>query len=409
MTVRANKPAFNIREKLKELTQSIGLKGRELMRAATVQEARDLVSAGRKNLIQNGDFRVNQRGGATYTTINGSIFDRWKFQKDGLSQYAHEVTQSSDAPDGFNNSLRLEVTTSETTLDGSEDLCLTQHVEGQDCQALMAGTGSAKPFTLSFWVKSNKTGTYSVTGNVAGATPKQFATTYTINQASTWEYKVVRIPPCPQTIADNTAGNLTFRWILNAGSNYTTASSGNMNEWDDYHSTIFAGGHETQIMTDGDVWQLTGVQVEAGANATDFEYRSYGEELALCQRYFYGWNATSSTLRAETGIKVYDFEGNSSANQTTTIGTGSVVDADDARIEFSLPVSMRTKPTPTAGDLRLITGSTLHNSSTTIQYNNSTTHHFSGLIDNGGGMTAGQCCHLIIKGNGYFYLDAELT
>ena len=69
---------------------------------------------------------------------------------------------------------------------------------------------------------------------------------------------------------------------------------------------------------------------------------------------------------------------------------------------------MREKPTTSVGDLRLITGSTLHNSSTTVQYNNSTTHNFSALVDNGGGMTAGQCVHLIIKGNGYFYLDAEL-
>ena len=302
MTVRANKPAFSIREKLKELTHSIGLKGRELMRAATAQDARDLVSAGRKNLIQNGDFRVDQRGGP-HTTISGSIFDRWKFQNDSLNEYTHNVTQSSDAPDGFNNSLRLEVTTSETSIDASDDLCLTQHIEGQDCQALMAGTSSAKPFTLSFWVKSNKTGQYSVTANVAGSTPKQFAATYTINQASTWEYKVVRIPPCPQTIADNTSGNLTFRWILNAGSNYTSASGGNMNEWDDYHSTIFAGGHETQIATDGDVWQLTGVQVEVGKNATDFEYRTYGEELALCQRYY----VEDSTGGADTPL-LYFFQ-----------------------------------------------------------------------------------------------------
>ena len=83
--------------------------------------------------------------------------------------------------------------------------------------------------------------------------------------------------------------------------------------------------------------------IEQGRNATDFEHRSYGEELALCQRYFHGWNATSSTERAKTGIKVYDDEGNSSVNQTTTIGTGSVMDADD-RIEFSFPVTMRTNP-----------------------------------------------------------------
>ena len=158
----------------------------------------------------------------------------------------------------------------------------------------------------------------------------------------------------------------------------------------------------------GHTWEITGVQVEAGTNATEFERRSYSQELALCQRYFQGWNAKSSTERAATGIFVYDDEGNSSANQTTLIGSGSVVDADDARIFFSLPVTMRNKPTPTGGDLRLIVGSSVYNTSTTIQYNNSTIHTCSMMLDNGGNMTAGQCCHMIIKGNGYFYLDAEL-
>ena len=150
------------------------------------------------------------------------------------------------------------------------------------------------------------------------------------------------------------------------------------------------------------------MQIEVGERATPFEHRSYGDELARCQRYFQGWNAKSTTERAVSGIFVYDDEGNSSANQTSIIGSGSVIDADDARIYFSLPVTMRNKPTPDGGDLRLITGGTLHNSTTTIQYNNSTIHTCSMMLDNGGGMTAGQCVHLIIKGNGYFYLDAEL-
>ena len=294
MAVRANKPAFNIREKLKELTHNIGLKGRELMSAATTQDARNLVSAGRKNLVHNGDFRVDQRGGP-HTTISGYHFDRWKFQKDGLAQYAHSVTQSSDSPDEFNNSLRLEVTTSETGLSTTEDLCLTHHIEGQDCQALMAGTSSAKPFTLSFWVKSTKTGNYSTTSTVEqSGTNKIFSTAYRINQANTWEYKVVKFPPCPGVIADTTSPEISFRWILNAGTAYTTGT--NLDQWADYASNLFAGGHETQIMTDGDVWQITGVQVEVGENATDFEYRSYGEELALCQRYCYQITGGSATF-----------------------------------------------------------------------------------------------------------------
>ena len=289
MAVRANKPAFNIREKLKELTHSIGLKGRELMGAATVQEARDLVSAGRKNLIHNGDFRIDQRGG-THTTVTNYHLDRWKFQRDGLAEYTHSVTSSTDAPNGFSKSLRLEVTSTETSgVSSTEDLSLTQELEGQDLQLLAAGTSPAKPFTLSFWVKSTKPGVYCVSV-VADPTSgnKIFSTTYKINSASVWEYKTVNIPPCTLTTLRNDNGRgMSVRWVTIAGAGYTGATTGNLHQWSNYHSSLFAGGHETQLITDGDVWQITGIQLEVGKNATEFEHRSYGEELALCQRYFY--------------------------------------------------------------------------------------------------------------------------
>ena len=287
MTVRVNKSSFNIREKLSELGRKFGLKGSELVAAETAQEARELVSAGRKNLIINGDFRVNQRGG-THTLISGYHLDRWKFQKDGLGQYAHSVTSSTDTPAGFSKSLRLEVTTTESSISSTEDLALTQEIEGQNLQLLAAGTNSAKPFTLSFWVKSTKPGTYCVSIVADPATNnKIFSTTYTINVANVWERKIIKIPPCTLTTIPNVSSRgMSVRWITLAGSAYTGATGGNLHEWDDYHSSLFAGGHQTQIDTDGDVWQLTGVQLEVGRNATDFEHRSYGEEFALCQRYY---------------------------------------------------------------------------------------------------------------------------
>ena len=288
MTVRVNKQPFNIREKLSELERPIGVKGNELMRAETAQDARDLVSAGRKNLIINGDFRINQRSG-THTLISGYHLDRWKFQKDGLNQYAHSVTSSTDAPAGFSKSLRLEVTTTESSISSIEDLSLTQEIEGQNLQLLGAGTNSAKPFTLSFWVKSTKPGIYCVSVVADPVTNnKIFSTTYTINFANVWERKIIKIPPCTLTTIPNVSSRgMSVRWITLAGSAYTSASGGVLHEWDDYHSSLFAGGHQTQIDTDGDVWQITGIQLEVGRNATDFEHRSYGEELALCQRYFY--------------------------------------------------------------------------------------------------------------------------
>ena len=322
MTVRVSKPAFNIREKVSELDKPTGLKGTELMRSETTQEARDLVSVGRKNLVINGDMRFNQKNG-THTTLTDYTLDRWKFQQDALDNYAHNVTQDADSPDAFNNSLKVEVTTSESALDTVEDLAVAQFIEAQNCQALRAGTSSAKPFTLSFWVKSTKVGTFSVSiladpdGN-----NKIFATTYKINVASTWEYKTIKIPPCSvTTIPDTNGKGLTLRWVLIAGSAYTTASGGVLHEWDDYHSSLWAGGHITQMMTDNDVWQLTGVQLEVGENATDFEYRSYGEELALCQRYF--WREYGGVYHYEPGP----------TNGAGVLGQGQH------------PVAMRSKPT----------------------------------------------------------------
>ena len=410
MTVRVNKSSFNIREKLSELGRKFGLKGSELVAAETVQDARDLVSAGRKNLIINGDMRICQRYGfnnpQTVTNQNDYYLDRFVLREN--TGGAFQVRQSSPGYP-FESAMQINVTTADTSISSSEYARIQYYVEGNDARAIDWGKSDSKDhLTLSFWVKSNAPGDYHV--SIENSNNNYYpimVKKYRIERSDEWQKVVVTFPPTKvYNFHRGTGIGLRITWSLAIGSSYNTATE---NSWftSPYRMSTTAQRNFMDVV--GNNFYLTGVQLEKGRNATEFEHRPYGEELALCQRYFQGWNATSSTLRAETGIKVYDFEGNSSANQTTTIGTGSAVDSDDARIEFSFPVSMRTKPTPTASDLRLITGSTLHNSSTTIQYNNSTTHHFSALIDNGGGMTAGQCCHLIIKGNGYFYLDAELS
>ena len=397
MTVRVSKPAFNIREKVSELDKPTGLKGTELKRSETTQEARDLVSVGRKNLVINGDMRFNQRGG-THTTLSDYTLDRWKFQQDALDNYAHEVTQDADSPDAFNNSLKVEVTTSESALDTVEDLAFAQFIEAQNCQALRAGTSSAKPFTLSFWVKSTKTGTFSVSiladpdGN-----NKIFATTYNINVASTWEYKTIKIPPCSvTTIPDTNGKGLTLRWVLIAGSAYTTASGGVLHEWDDYHSSLWAGGHITQMMTDNDVWQLTGVQLEVGENATDFEYRSYGEELALCQRYFIRMDGSSGGLSTGDGAIA------TLAMWTNTAAYGPIF----------LPCEMRAAPT-----LSDFSDLVWYHRGNTWAASSSSNVHFTGSCQNRVEMrltsvtngTEGECGWLRVNSSGgYMDFNAEL-
>jgi hypothetical protein len=350
MTVTVTQPSINVREKLAELDKPTGIAGEAMLRAETPQEQFNLIGAGRRNLIINGDMRIAQRG-TSHTTTSAYTLDRWKFQTDLLDQYAHTVTQSSDAPDGFFNSFKIEVTTTETTVESTEDLAVTQFIEAQDCQALAAGTSSAKPLSLSFWVKSSVTGTFAV-ALTAIDDNKIFPTTYTVNSANTWEYKTIDIPPCTIATIDNDNGQgLSLRFITLSGSSYTSGSTGT---WQSYSSTLFAAGHQAQISTDGDTWQITGVQLELGKVATPFEHRSYGEELALCQRYF------------SIPVNNVDEDGNSNTISAIGVGRGA---SSGAVVVWALhaPVPMRDRPDIVSSGSYYITDGTSRTSATPTQ------------------------------------------
>ena len=235
-----------------------------------------------RNLIINGAFNVAQRG-TSHTTTSAYTLDRWTFQTDLLDQYAHTVTQSTDTPEGFSSSLKIEVTTSETSVETSEDLALTQRIEAQNLQHLQAGTSSAKSLALSFYVKSSVTGVYAVHLQAIDDS-KIFPTTYTINSANTWEYKTIAIPPCTIATIDNDNGTgFTLTFITISGSQYTGGSTGS---WQSYASNLFAAGHQANVSSDGDTWLITGVQLEVGQNPTEFEHEPFERTLEKCQRYF---------------------------------------------------------------------------------------------------------------------------
>ena len=279
MTVRVNKPSFNIREKLSELGRKFGLKGSELAAAETVQEARDLVSAGRKNLIINGDMRIAQRATSatvandTYATVDR--FNTWINYSSGT----HLMSQESDAPPGFSKSVKY--TSSATT---AQYHIFQQNIEANNLGHINAGTNDALPLTMSFWVKSNRPSTYNFEIiNDTGS--HHIVKQYTIKQSGVWEHKVIHIPP--QTIGgamtvDNTAGYFLY-WFLGGSSSYNgTALTDN---WATYSTPRRnEGGNAT--LDSGEYWMITGIQLEVGNNATDFEHRSIGEELSLCQRYY---------------------------------------------------------------------------------------------------------------------------
>ena len=282
MTVRVNKSSFNIREKLSELERPIGLKGSELMKAETVQEARDFVSAGRKNLIINGDMRIAQR---TLSQTNITSTGYYTLDRQQIAFYPQGAvlteSRSTDSPDGFAHSRKIEVTTAGNS---ATWLLLSYKFEGQDVQSLAKGTTNAKSATLSFWVKTNAPGKYAVE-LIDSDNSRQVSFPYYINTANIWQKIEVTFPPDTTGVftSDNTE-SLQISWFLSAGTTFTGGSmTGN---WRANSNSNRAAGINQFTNTVGNEFYITGVQLEVGKNATEFEHRSYGEELALCQRYY---------------------------------------------------------------------------------------------------------------------------
>jgi len=241
-------------------------------------------SVNMKNRIINGAMVIDQRNAGAAVTVNG--FTAYATDRFLLSFRPSTGTatgqQISDAPAGFVNSLRL-TQASVTSAAASDIYSVQQKIEGFNIADLGWGTANAKTVTLSFWVKSSVTGTYGLTLQNINATRRSYVTTYTISAANTWEQKSV-------TIAGDTTGTwettnstgITLWWDLGSGSDYQTAT---LNAWQT--ANVFQATTGTRwIATSGATWQMTGVQLEVGSTATSFDYRPYGTELALCQRYY---------------------------------------------------------------------------------------------------------------------------
>jgi len=282
--IRISKNPVNIREKLAELERPIGLNGSALMRTETPQEAFSLIGAGRRNRIINGDMQIDQRyNGSLFSSANEFIVDRWTGNWYAPAGGSYSGQQVSDAPAGFRNSLRI-TTTATPSNNNDAYFQIFQVIEGYNIADLMMGTANAKTFTCSFWVKSSVTGTYSICFFNNQATVRAYNTTYTINSANTWEYKTITVPGDTSTTGTwgSTNGQgLGVFFDMGSGTNQEASA----NSWVTSNTRRIS---ETVrlINTNGATWQVTGVQLEEGKVATPFEYRSIGEELALCQRYY---------------------------------------------------------------------------------------------------------------------------
>jgi hypothetical protein len=248
----------------------------------------DTVNLGRRNLIINGDMRVAQRGTSASVSDGSnegySTVDRFNFQITGLTGVAYTASQSTDAPDNFPNSFKLDCTTA-ASLAATTNTRFYQRIEGQNLQHLGYGTSGAKSLTASFWVKSNKTGSYGLWFYNVGVT-RGISRLYTIDSADTWEYKTVTISgDTSGSITNDSSYGLEMRFAIAVGSDLTSGTLAT--NWGSLVNADRHAGHDANIgLSTDDYWQITGIQLEVGDTATPFEHRPFGDELIQCQRYY---------------------------------------------------------------------------------------------------------------------------
>ena len=237
-----------------------------------------------RNLIINGAMQVAQRGTST-TSITSDTYpacDRWHTQINSCGTWTASQSTTVPSGQGFTSSFKLECTTADASPAAGDYVLLNQRIEAQNLQHLAFGTSSAKAVTLSFWIRSNKTGTIANEIYHHDA-QKHFNSNFTIDSANTWEHKKITIDGNTADIInnDNGLGFLVYWWFASGSSYNTSQSTGSWNDTNANRATTY-----NLADTVGNEVYVTGVQLEIGEQATSFEHRSFGDELARCQRYY---------------------------------------------------------------------------------------------------------------------------
>ena len=280
---------------------------------------------GMVNRIINGDMRVDQRNAGASVVVGSGAFpvDRWFSVED--TDGALTAEQVEDVPAGFVNSVKITTTTADSSLTTTQTAQFMQHIEGFNVSDLGFGAASAQTVALSFWVKSSLTGTMG--GSVRNdSANRSYPFSYTISVANTWEQKSI-------TIAGDTSGT----WLTTNGIGIRLVFSlgcgpnrlGTAGAWNANNNTG-PTGEVPVIGTLNATWYVTGVQLEKGSTATDFEYVDYSRQLQMCQRYYYN-----------------SYPSGSSGTGHTFAGGVIPSAASIAECCIGFPVSMRTAPTVT--------------------------------------------------------------
>jgi hypothetical protein len=257
--------------------------------------------SGMRNRIINGAMVIAQRGTGNTSTAFLNQVDQFQVATNSAATYT--FGQNSTAPTGFIKSA-LNTNTSAATLTGTDYYSIRNVIEGLNIADLGWGAANAKTVTLSFWVRSSLTGTFG--GSIFnGSANYSYPFTYSIASANTFEYKTITIAgPTAGTWATDNGTGMFIEWSLGCGSTYL----GTAGAW---AASRFQGatGQVQLSQTSGATFYITGVQLEVGSTSTSFDYRPYGTELQLCQRYFrfwqfaFGWESQTATSQNATAYQ----------------------------------------------------------------------------------------------------------
>jgi hypothetical protein len=294
---------------------------------ANLGNAYDDGALSNRNLIINGAMQVAQRGTSVTGVTSGGYrtCDRWNVDVGSSDTGAWTVSQASDGPEGFSKSMKVECTTAKTDISADWRYVNIQHrFEGQNMTQTKFGTANAESLTVSFWVKSNKVGTYTMELANENAAYR-LSNTFSVNGSGVWEKKTVTVAgdTAHGFSTDNTVSLYLVFWFAAS----PNLSSGSLNTtWSNSTTGRASGSNVNLADTVGNYFQITGVQLEVGDTATPFEHRSYGDELARCQRYYYN--------RPNSGFTDYSHPITTDATTYRTL-------------TLALPQTMRANPTVT--------------------------------------------------------------
>jgi hypothetical protein len=342
---------------------------------------------GFKNRIINGAMMIDQRNAGASVTVNSAAYtytlDRWAgFGKSSAGVFT--VARSSVAPNNFTNSALITVTTASTP-SGADLYGFRQAIEGFNFADIGWGTSSAQPITISFWVRSSLTGTFGASV-FSNQTTDTYPFTYTISAANTWEQKTVTIQGRTSGSWNTTNGNGINLWFCIGGGTTATA-----NTWNTTGDVLTPAGATNIIATNGATWQVTGVQLEKGSTATSFDYRPYGTELALCQRYYGRFQSTGIVTSA-------------------SFGTGIANSTSQGAITIQFPQTMRSSPTISQSQTAITDSSTYDSNVSAIAAQYTCTTNARLVLNTAGGMTQYRTGLLIAQSStsGYVDFSAEL-